>query len=63
MSPDCPKCDKPLTRIARKPWMRHIPGSKFYKCRGCHHAYLMIFNRWLLKWTWLLEKISSSKQS
>lgn len=45
----CPKCDKTLTRTLRKPWMRRVPGSKYYVCRKCDVAYLLIFNRWLLK--------------
>ena len=49
MPRDCPKCVKALTRIRRKPWMRRIPGSKRYECRRCGYAYLLIFNRWLLK--------------
>lgn len=46
---DCPKCGKALERIKRRPWMHRIPGSKNYVCRGCSKAYLLIFNRWLLK--------------
>jgi transposase-like protein len=49
MSRDCPNCKKTLTRIRRKPWMRRLPGSKHYKCRECGYAYLLIFNRWLLR--------------
>ena len=45
----CPKCDKTLTRSRRKPWMHYISGSKHYVCRGCGYAYLLVFNRWLLK--------------
>jgi hypothetical protein len=29
--------------------MRNLPGSKYYTCRNCSNAYLLIFNRWLLK--------------
>jgi hypothetical protein len=29
--------------------MRRIPGSKHYVCRQCGYAYLLVFNRWLLK--------------
>jgi hypothetical protein len=29
--------------------MHRIPGSKHYSCRECGCAYLLIFNRWLLK--------------
>jgi uncharacterized protein with PIN domain len=50
MSRDCPKCNKTLERIRRKPWMHHIPGSKHYECRVCDSTYLLIFNRWQLKW-------------
>jgi hypothetical protein len=49
MPRDCPKCDKTLKRILRKPWMRYIPGSKRYECKRCRAIYLLIFNRWLLK--------------
>lgn len=50
MSRNCPKCAKTLNRIPRKFWMHRIPGSKYYECRGCRYAYLLIFNRWLLKY-------------
>ncbi|MBU4355687.1 MAG: hypothetical protein KJ822_10120 [Proteobacteria bacterium] len=63
MPRDCPKCDKTLTRTRRKSWMHNIPGSKYYACRGCSLAYLLIFNRWLLKWKRYPQKISSSKES
>ena len=46
---DCPKCDRALTRIRRKPWMHRIPGSKHYECRECGNAYLLIFHRWLIR--------------
>jgi predicted SprT family Zn-dependent metalloprotease len=49
MSRDCPVCQKVLTRIRRKRWMHHIPGSKHYRCRECGNAYLLIFNLWLWK--------------
>ncbi len=49
MPRDCPTCDKTLTRIRRKPWMRRLPGSKRYQCKRCGSVYLLIFNRWLLK--------------
>ena len=49
MPRDCPRCDQTLTRIRREPWMRRIPGSKHYECRQCGLAYLLIFNRWLLR--------------
>jgi adenine-specific DNA methylase len=29
--------------------MHRLPGSKYYECRQCGYAYLLIFNRWLLK--------------
>jgi hypothetical protein len=29
--------------------MRRLPGSKHYVCRQCGYAYLLVFNRWLLK--------------
>jgi len=29
--------------------MHYISGSKHYVCRGCGYAYLLVFNRWLLK--------------
>ena len=63
MPRDCPKCDKTLTRTRRQPWMHYIPGSKRYVCRECGDAYLLIFNRWLLKWKRSPQKISSSKRS
>jgi hypothetical protein len=49
MPRDCPRCDQTLTRIRRKPWMRRIPGSKPYECRQYGLAYLLIFNRGLLR--------------
>jgi hypothetical protein len=49
MPDDCPKCKKTLTRTRRRPWMRRIPGSKYYLCPECGGAYLLIFNLWLLK--------------
>jgi ribosomal protein L34E len=49
MPRDCPRCNKPLTGIPRKPWMRRISGSKHYECRRCGYGYLLIFDRWLLK--------------
>ena len=49
MPRDCPECEKTLKRTRRKPWMRRIPGSKHYLCRECGWAYLLVFNRWLLK--------------
>jgi hypothetical protein len=45
----CPDCQKTLTRIKRKPWMRRIPGSKRYVCQPCNYTYLLVLNRWLLK--------------
>ena len=50
MPRECPNCDKTLHRTRRKPWMRRIPGSKYYVCRSCSKAYLLIFDRWLLRW-------------
>ena len=43
MPRDCPKYKKILRSIDRKPWMRRIPGSKYYECRKCGYAYLLIF--------------------
>ena len=63
MSPDCPQCDKTLTRSRRKPWMHYIPGSKYYVCKGCDYAYLLIFGRWLFKWKRYPQKKSRSKGS
>jgi hypothetical protein len=63
MPHDCPKCDKTLTRNRRQSWMRHIPGSKYYICRSCSKAYLLIFDRWLLKWKLYPQKIHSTKGS
>ncbi|MCK9378498.1 MAG: hypothetical protein M0P73_20455 [Syntrophobacterales bacterium] len=63
MPRDCPKCDKALTRTRRKSWMYNIPGSKYYVCRECGYAYLLIFNRWLLKHKQHPQNISSSKGS
>jgi hypothetical protein len=57
MSRLCPNCDKTLTRTRRKSWMHNIPGSKYYGCKGCGDAYLLIFNRWLLKWKQYPQKI------
>jgi hypothetical protein len=61
MPRDCPKCKKTLLRIRRKPWMHRIPGSKYCFCKGCGYAYLLIFNRWLLKWKRYPQKKSTSK--
>jgi hypothetical protein len=63
MPHDCPKCHKTLTRTHRKPWMHRIPGSKYYVCWGCSLAYLLIFNRWLLKWKQPPQNTDSSKVS
>ena len=46
---ECPNCDKALTRTRRQPWMNRIPGSKYYVCKGCDNAYLLVFDRWLLQ--------------
>ena len=43
--------------------MHRISGSKYYACKGCDVAYLLIFDRWLLKWKRYPQKISSSKGS
>jgi transposase-like protein len=59
----CPECKKTLTRIQRKFWMRRIPGSKHYLCRECGYAYLLIFNRWLLKRKLTHRKSASSRGS
>ena len=45
----CPGCQKTMERIRRKPWMRTIPRSKHYLCPKCGYAFLLIFNRWLLR--------------
>jgi hypothetical protein len=42
--------------------MRRIPGSKYYECRQCGYAYLLIFARWLLRWKRYSKK-SGSKGS
>ena len=63
MPRDCPKCDQALTRTRRQSWMHHIPGSKYYLCRECSNAYLLIFDRWVLRWKRYPQKISSSKGS
>jgi hypothetical protein len=63
MPHDCPNCDKALTRTRRQPWMNRIPGSKYYVCKGCDYAYLLIFDRWLLRWKRYPQKKSSSKES
>jgi hypothetical protein len=60
MPRDCPKCDKGLTRTHRQPWMRRIPGSKYYVCKKCDCGYLLIFNRWLFKWKRSPQNKSSS---
>jgi hypothetical protein len=63
MPRDCPKCDKGLTRTRRQPWMHRLPGSKYYVCKKCDDGYLLIFDRWLLRWKRYPQKISSSKGS
>ena len=63
MPHDCPKCKKTLNRIQRKPWMHRIPGSKNYECSKCGDAYLLIFNRWLLKRKGRSQEKDSSKGS
>ena len=63
MPRDCPKCDKGLTRTRRQRWMYHIPGSKYYFCKGCGEGYLLVFDRWLFKWKRYPQKASSSKES
>jgi hypothetical protein len=43
----CPRCHgKNIRRIERKPWMRHLPKSKYYKCRKCQTGVLVIYD-WL----------------
>jgi hypothetical protein len=61
MPRNCPTCRKSLNRIRRKPWMHYIPGSKHYECRKCGYAYLLIFNRWLLKRQQAPQKTASSE--
>ena len=63
MPRDCPRCDQTLTRIRREPWMRRIPGSKHYECRQCGLAYLLIFNRWLLRRKQTPQKAAGSRGS
>jgi hypothetical protein len=63
MPRDCPKCDTDLTRTRRQSWMHNVPGSKYYVCKGCNVAYLLIFTRWLTRWKKYPEKIKSSKGS
>jgi uncharacterized protein with PIN domain len=63
MPRDCPKCDQDLTRTRRKSWMHKIPGSKYYVCKGCDAAYLLVFNRWLCKWKRHPQKKSRSQKS
>jgi hypothetical protein len=57
----CPSCDQGLTRTRRQPWMRRIPGSKYYICKQCDAAYMLIFDRWLLKWKRYASNRSGSK--
>jgi len=63
MPRDCPKCDKVLNRVRRQPWMHRLPGSKYYVCRDCDDAYLLIFNRWLIKWKRYPQKKRTSQKS
>ena len=63
MPHNCPKCDKTLARIRRKPWMHYMPGSKHYECRECGYAYLLIFNLWLLKRRPPPQKTASSEDT
>jgi hypothetical protein len=41
--------------------MHRIPGSKHYLCQECGCAYLLIFNRWLLKRKPTHQKTASSE--
>jgi hypothetical protein len=43
--------------------MLRIPGSKHYECRECGYAYLLIFNRWLLRRREHRQEVDSSKGS
>ena len=43
--------------------MYHLPGSKYYVCKGCDQAYLLVFDRWLFKWKRYPQKVSKSKES
>ena len=39
----CPRCQsKPRSRPRRRPWMRLIPGSKFYSCHHCTCDYICV---------------------
>ena len=45
----CPHCQKgKLHRLQRKPWMRHLPKTKYYKCEECHAKFLTIYG-WAVK--------------
>jgi len=45
----CPQCLKgKLQRLQRKPWMRSLPNTKFYKCEECHATFLTIYG-WAIK--------------
>jgi hypothetical protein len=43
----CPRCHgKNIRRIERKSWIRHLPKSKYYKCRKCQTGVLVLCD-WL----------------
>lgn len=45
----CPQCKKgKLHRLQRKPWMRNLPKTKYYKCEECNAKFLTIYG-WAIK--------------
>ncbi|MDT8309529.1 MAG: hypothetical protein RQ866_08345 [Bacteroidales bacterium] len=41
----CPYCTSPEKfRQHRSPWMKRLPGSRFYECIYCNAKYLTIMN-------------------
>ncbi len=48
----CPRCQVgEIERIARHPWMRRIPKSKYYLCLHCRERYLAI-GGWPIRLPW-----------
>jgi len=42
----CPRCQESVVyRLPRRPWMRWLPASKYYECKGCGARFLAIRGR------------------
>jgi hypothetical protein len=42
----CPKCgSQKIRRLERKPWMRYLSKSKYYRCNECRTGMLVLYDR------------------